>query len=362
MFKLRKFSDMNKINENTESESKNSSRFFVTNIDGDVIPFKSGWNALVYYFFKRNGDDYIQTNEIINMLMRDPQYGYKNGSWQFDGLRFVTSGTTPSNTLFSRLEYSLPESSLLDKKIIDGKTYLKLGSLADKCIETSKKTEKPTLAPRDPKRNKKDDVNQNPFKQAICVIGESGAGKSVTIERILENEGHQYEFIIPTESTTGLLSQFSPRGRYVRSILSEMIIEAASNPGVLYTAVFDEMHKSKTIEMINDELLQCISLKRNNGVRFISLDPDTVKVFEDEDGNLEDGLKKVGRRLIIPDNLGFIFISSKEKVIKSNSDFFNRVDIIKLEKKDRIMNSSNDLLSKVMSEEEKKNMVPNKYE
>ena len=52
--------------------------------------------------------------------------------------------------------------------------------------------------------------SKNPFRQAICVLGGSGAGKSTTIENILEEEGHEFEMIIPSASTTGLLSQFSP--------------------------------------------------------------------------------------------------------------------------------------------------------
>ena len=89
--------------------------------------------------------------------------------------------------------------------------------------------------------------------------------------------------------------------------------------------VFDECHKY--IEMINDELLQCISTKRNDGLRFISLDPVTDELFRELP-------EKNGRR-IISDNLGFIFISSKEAIVRDNSDFYNRVDIITIDKSDR---------------------------
>jgi hypothetical protein len=110
----------------------------------------------------------------------------------------------------------------------------------------------------------------NPFRQAICVLGRSGAGKSFTIDDVLDNSEHEYEFIIPSASTTGLLSQFSPsakdgRGGYIPSRLGKLIEKAYKNKGKLYTAVFDECHKSNIIEMINDELLQAISTKRNMG-------------------------------------------------------------------------------------------------
>ena len=194
---------------------------------------------------------------------------------------------------------------------------------------------------------------ENPFKQAICVLGESGAGKSHTIETILENEGHEFEFIIPTAATTGLLAQFSPtKSGYVPSRLDKMIIDAAQNPDTLYTAVFDECHKSSTIEMINDELLQCISIHRNNGVRFISLDHDTAELYN------VDGLEKRRGNIILPDNFGFIFISSKPRVISNNADFFNRVDIVILRHfEEETIESSDELLEKVLDSDEKKKLV-----
>ena len=191
---------------------------------------------------------------------------------------------------------------------------------------------------------------QNPFKQAICVLGESGAGKSVTIEKILENKGHNFEFIIPTAATTGLLAQFSPsKSGYVPSRLGKMLMEASKNPQQLYTAVFDEMHKSNVIEMINDELLQAISTKRNRGRRFISLDQDTAEIYEDSE--LEDDKRG---NLLIPDNFGFIFISSKPRVIANNADFFNRVDIVLLKSyQEEKIETSEQLLSNKLDDEEK---------
>jgi hypothetical protein len=189
----------------------------------------------------------------------------------------------------------------------------------------------------------------NPFKQSICVLGESGAGKSVTIETILENEGHNFEFIIPTAATTGLLAQFSPsKSGYIASRLGRMFIEASKNSDTLYTAVFDEMHKSNVIEMINDELLQAISTKRNRGRRFISLDDDTAEIYQGSELETERG------NLLIPDNFGFIFISSKPRVIANNADFFNRVDIVILKSyEEETIETSEQLLSNKLSDEDK---------
>lgn len=159
---------------------------------------------------------------------------------------------------------------------------------------------------------------------SICVLGKSGSGKTYRIEKTLEKEGHSSEVIIPSSSTTNLLVQYT-KGDYVLSRLGNLILKANSDKSHYYTVVFDECHKY--IEMINDELLQCISTKRNDGLRFISLDPVTDKLFNDLP-------EKNGRR-IISDNLGFIFISSKEEIIRDNSDFYNRIDIISIDKSDR---------------------------
>jgi hypothetical protein len=139
------------------------------------------------------------------------------------------------------------------------------------------------------------------------------------LDQLENTEDSEFEFIIPTASTTGLLSQYSPKGKYINSRLGKMIMTAYNNPNKLVTAIFDECHKSAVIEMINDELLQCISTRRNAGRRFISVDEET--------GDLYTGLSTHRGNLLIPDNFGFIFLSSKPDVIISNSDFFNRVDI-----------------------------------
>jgi hypothetical protein len=188
---------------------------------------------------------------------------------------------------------------------------------------------------------------KNPFRQSICVLGESGAGKSTTLENILEAEKHEFEFIIPSASTTGLLSQFSPsKSGYIKSRLGRMLVDAFNNPKKLYTAVFDECHKSNTIEMINDELLQAISIKRNNERRFISLDEDTSELYK--------GVETHRGNIIIPDNFGFIFISSKPRIIANNTDFFNRVDLVVLKSyEEEKIQTSKELLSKVLPYEEK---------
>ena len=205
-----------------------------------------------------------------------------------------------------------------------------------------------------PKIYVKNKFGGRPMSSALLVLGESGAGKSTTIENILDSEGHYSEFIIPTAATTGLLAQFSPlKQKYVVSRLGRMLIEASKTPQGLYTAVFDEMHKSNVIEMINDELLQAISKKRNRGERFISLDDDTAEVYQDSE-------LEINRRgnILIPDNFGFIFISSKPALLLSNPDFANRVDIVFLKSyEEEIVKTSEELLSKILSPEDRDKLI-----
>jgi hypothetical protein len=131
-----------------------------------------------------------------------------------------------------------------------------------------------------------------------------------------------------------------------------MILNAYENPTQLFTAVFDECHKSNVIEMINDELLQAISTKRNAGRRFISLDDDTAELYP--------GVEKHRGNILMSDNLGFIFISSKPDVIIHNDDFFNRLEIVQLKsyEEERLTNIEQ-LLSKTLSNEEKKSLKSN---
>ena len=196
---------------------------------------------------------------------------------------------------------------------------------------------------------------KNSFSQAICVLGESGAGKSTTLDNILQKSGHVYQYIIPSASTTGLLSQFSPSagaaGGYIPSRLGQMIEKAYNNKDVNYTAVFDECHKTSIIEMINDELLQAISKNRNKGVRFISLDDDTRRLYQSAQEDIRGNV-------LIPDNFGFIFISSNARVISGNPDFFNRVDLVEMTKEDQKMKTIEELNQKrVTSKEDKKELV-----
>jgi hypothetical protein len=197
------------------------------------------------------------------------------------------------------------------------------------------------------------DYVKNPFgcKQedgketsAICILGESGAGKSFRVRKTLQNSGHKYVIVSPTSATTNLLVQYD-RGDYVLSTLGEFIKRAVEDPNSYYTAILDEGHKY--IKMIDDELLQCLSSKRNDGVRFISFDNPIFKRLYDF-LETDDDFGGVG---LIPDNLGFILISSKRDAIL-NADIRNRISVINLDKSHQDIEFAIDKLKELIEDSE----------
>jgi hypothetical protein len=129
------------------------------------------------------------------------------------------------------------------------------------------------------------------------------------------------------------------------STLGEFIKRAVENPSSYYTAVLDESHKY--IKMIDGELLQCLSSKRNDGDRFISFDNPIVKrLYNFLETN--DDFGGVG---LIPDNLGFILLSSKKDAIL-NSDLMGRISIINLDKSHRDIEFAIDKLEELIEPSE----------
>lgn len=184
-------------------------------------------------------------------------------------------------------------------------------------------------------------VSINPFggkenSSAICIVGESGTGKTYRVEETLRK--HNHKFIIETldPTSTGLLTQYSS-GKYLTNNIGDHIINAKNDPYNLYTIVLDECHKDGYIDRINAELLQCFSRKRNGGLRFFPTNKSTDNLFET--------LKEKDGRRVIPDNVGFILITSKPDIIENNDDLKNRVSILNLTKEDRMKEFSIEFLT-----------------
>jgi hypothetical protein len=171
----------------------------------------------------------------------------------------------------------------------------------------------------------------NPFgakeeTSAICITGDSGAGKSYRVEKTLKSANHNFIFETLDPTSTGLLTQYQS-GSYVRNNVGDFIISAQNNPGELYTVVLDECHKDGFIDRINAELLQCLSSKRNDGLRYFQTNKVTDVLFSE--------LEKQNGRRIVPSNVGFILITSKPDIIHYNDDIKNRVDVVHFRLEDR---------------------------
>ncbi|QXU44210.1 hypothetical protein [Pedobacter sp. D749] len=184
---------------------------------------------------------------------------------------------------------------------------------------------------------------KNRLAQAICLVGASGVGKSYRIKKNLANDGHKSLFVIVDNMWQHILFDYSPEDRaYTLTKVGKFIEAASKDLANHYTIVFDECHKS--LEIINDVLLQAISTKRNNGVRFLSLNSLVDKQF--------DFLAEDNGTRILPDNLGFVFVSSKTELIQGNDDLRKRIEIIELTDLDRDgENHSLDYLFDKISEE-----------
>lgn len=185
----------------------------------------------------------------------------------------------------------------------------------------------------------------NKLRQAICVIGISGVGKTYRVNKTLEYNRHKSLMVIVDSMWQHILFDYSPEKRiYTLTKVGNFIKLAHEDKSNHYTIVFDECHKN--LEIINDVLLQALSTKRNDGLRFISLNTLVDPLF--------DFLEEKNGNRIIPENLGFVFISSKSDIIRNNDDLCNRIEIVELEINDQQAEdySLDFLLSKIKKEED----------
>ena len=231
-----------------------------------------------------------------------------------------------STNLF--LEFSKAESNHQPRAILGDKNYIKF--LNEKL---------------EPKVNSIANRVNNKLTQAICIIGDSGVGKTYRVNKTLENEGHKTLFIIIDNMWQHLLFDYSPIDRkYYLTKVGEFIKKAYNDAENNYTIVIDECHKN--LEIINDVLLQAISTKRNDGVRFLALNSLVEKEF--------DFLPAINGNRVLPSNLGFLFISSKSDIIEGNDDLKNRIEIIELTESDQADKeyTIDYLLSKIKKEDQ----------
>ena len=184
---------------------------------------------------------------------------------------------------------------------------------------------------------------------ALLVLGESGVGKSVRIVKTLKESGHKCMYV----HGSGLGRKLGPNNTFVRgtsllyhedipamikrnedlppniklpsiyklSGLSEFILEAFRDPSNYYTVVFE--HVNGYIDVVEDELKQCLSSKFNGGKRYVF-----GRLFKNELPN-DAGCS------LIPDNLGFILVTSDENLLSGNDGMMNRLTLVNLDMSDR---------------------------
>jgi len=267
--------------------------------------------------------------------------------WEKIKDKIGTIGQTPEATLTAQLLKYSDNSGLKDKYKTSYFTIVENNPAKFWLIErkpelqVSKEPEK-ILKPSEFEKPSEDTLpiiyRQNPFggvpkSEAVCVTGKSDIGKSSKVEMMLKGLGHKMiEIDIPT-TTRGLLVErsLSKKGKTELGDVGYWILEAAKpeNKDNLYTFVFDECHYPRKLNMINSELFFCLSKRKNNGLRTIKTTRETEHLFS----SLEPVEDRPNSR-IIPDNVGFIFISSQGESLEETPDFSTRVNFAHLTTQD----------------------------
>jgi hypothetical protein len=338
LLKLKSSQDYVEMTKEYEEKNKIDELIFVDRKDNisnsQKINFKL---AYIEWLSKQNNSSsgkissYIKAIEILSDIL-------ENNLFEEDNLEFLAS---------------LYDELLIEQRKVNGKFYYSSAPSYGKSgfysasiaayIEFLKDRNQ-TTGVSEPSKPMKTRV-KNKLAQAICLIGASGVGKSYRIHKTLENEGHKGLFIILDNMWQHILFDYSPNERkYCLTKVGDFIKSASEDPENYYTIVFDECHKN--LEIINDVLLQAISTKRNDGIRFLSLNSLVDKEFDFlpvNNGNRE-----------LPSNLGFLFVSSKSDIIEGNDDLKNRIEIAELTENDQNNKdySINFLLNKVKKEEQ----------
>jgi DNA-directed RNA polymerase delta subunit len=253
-----------------------------------------------------------------------------------------TKGKNPTSILFKLMSINSDNSSVKDKKgtnvfTITQKNPIKFKLINPEEIQDVTEDEIQDVTEEEIESSLNIPAVRNPFggeskesgdlfnSSALFVVGESGSGKSTRILKVLRQNGHKI-ILIGAESapSPNLLFDYDQSEGYIPSDIGEFIISAKNNPKNFYTIVFDECHEY--IDEIKRSILHAISTKRGEK-RFFGV-KKTARYFFDDLETYETTSK------IIPDNVGFIFISSKPDVFEYHADFMGRVDKVEVKRED----------------------------
>ena len=209
----------------------------------------------------------------------------------------------------------------------EGEEIIKFGPFSGIPTESQDEKETKILEPaeRNPFGGESKEAGDEFNSSALFVIGLSGSGKSTRILNLLRENGHKL-ILIGAENapSPNLLLDYDQNEGYVPSDIAEFIISAKKDPKHFYTIVFDECHEY--IDEIKRSILHAISNKRGEK-RFFGVKKSVRHFFEDLE-TYEITSK------VVPDNVGFIFISSKPKVFEYHADFMGRVDKVEVKRED----------------------------
>jgi hypothetical protein len=292
-----------------------------------------GLNFLVNQNFEFDPNSTLNKPLNFEDISNNPSYkNYLRGFYKLDNGKYFWIGGNVEPS-FARLINYLEDFGIKNENI-HTKGYKK----NDDQIKKFNQINPPT--PKFQKRDRAEPTRvglKNPFgcrqndgkeTSALCILGKSGSGKTVTTENALDSMGHEYYLYIPIEGEY-TFTQYTGTSFELSSI-GEFILQAKNDPTKFYTLIFDEAHRPFTINKLNFDLLQALSSKRNrDGQRFFTMDKITKRMFTNPNPEeFETGLIESRGKVLVPDNFGIVLLSSNMSIIPRNPDLFNRVDIV----------------------------------
>jgi hypothetical protein len=337
---------LNEYSDNSKQKDKNKSSFFRV----------TSYNPLRFWLISRMSElpnlekssdtEKMTFSKAAQVILQDNDNKSMSASEIWDEISerelVETKGKNPTSILLKLMSINSNNSDVKDKKDTNIFTITQKNPIKFKLINPEEIQDVPEEEIQDvPDEEIESSLDipavRNPFggeskeagddfdSSALFVVGESGSGKSTRILKVLRQNNHKL-ILIGAESapSPNLLFDYDQSEGYILSDIAEFIISAKKDPKSFYTIIFDECHEY--IDEIKRSILHAISTKRGEK-RFFGV-KKSVRQFFDDLETYETTSK------IVPDNVGFIFISSKPDVFEYHADFMGRVDKVEVKRED----------------------------
>ena len=238
---------------------------------------------------------------------------------------WVVTNSAAEKKIIKLKKITLPNYEIITEKILKSElSELLKKQSTDPITKTPTITQSITLTVKNPLGGLED-------SSAICLLGQSGVGKSFRAKKTLKTENH---VILTLEDNRAyqdsFLLTFDCREKYyIPTKFFEHLIKASKDPKNCYTVLIEEAYG-----FVNKfpDIRQLLSKKRNDGVRYITVEKDIEVILKQHNLTINDeGV------FIVPDNFGILMTSSRDTqtLLCNNEDIFKRIDFIEITTDDR---------------------------